>query len=552
MITPPDRRGYERVAVLNEQAYEAHRPSHGFLRRAEVANYPQSHNLAAEAQARVDSFYGTVNTDQVSDLYPVLNQVAVEWSPGPWPGFVYLRLATVTPEFSGFQWRFDGGPWESGCQTSLSWLLHRGPNEVAVRAINSAGHMGRASRLCLSYESDGDMPWPESVKLTSLDNGAAVPLRTPFGWEEFDRPQLRTLRQWYGLDEVISKAASDLERVVRLRDWVKSRWDHEQPITSPPWDALYMLERVEKGIEAFYCVHYSVAFMQCCLSLGIPARLVNLHQGIAPADFDRRRAVFEPPDLPVFEHVVNEVWLDDLGRWVMMDVDFDIHYERGGVPLSALEIHQVLLADELGTLQVREGLLAHKLKKDETDYQLHLPTYYAHFSVFWRNDHLSDPKGPTRILHWIDDSTPPILWWEGSDLRHRPQIIGPAIVAWPYTDTTPRLTDGNVDTCWASSEEPVPHWVELHWPGPVTLSQVVVDWAECWRRYWTSTRYRLQVRQDGEWHDVLEVTDNRETACNRHSFSTVQADGLRLWQPVGGGPSERPHLLWLAEIEVYE
>ncbi len=551
MLIPEDPRGYERVAILNEEAAEAHQPARGRLRRAAVSAYVQPANLAAQAAVSVDSFYGTVNVAREAELYPALNQVALDWRPAAAPGLVYLHLATATPNWEAFRLRFDGGAWQTMRETVLAWPLHPGRNRVEAGSLNSAGRFGRIHQLELDYQPEAARTsWPADL---AGDGGPAAqiqPPRTCFGWEDFRHPRLRMLREKYALDQVIAGADSDLERVVRLRDWVKSRWDHQQPISQPPWDALYMLERVDKGLEAFYCVHYSVTFMQCCLSLGIPARLLNLHRGIGPADLDRRRAVFAPADPPIDEHVVNEVWLDDLGRWVMMDVDFDIHYERNGRPLSALEIHWAVLTAELTALQVCEGPLAYKLKADEQFYQFRLPQYYTHFTVFWRNDHLSDPDGPTQVLHWVDDRTPPMLWWEGSDLRHRPHIIGPAVVAWPFALATPRLTDGNVDTCWAAEETPAPHWVELRWPAPVTFSQVVIDWAECWRRYWTSATYRLQVWVDDAWRDLADISGQSEAACTRHHFPAVTTDRLRLWQPVGGGPAERPHLLWLAEFEV--
>ena len=68
-------------------------------------------------------------------------------------------------------------------------------------------------------------------------------------------------------------------------------------------------------------------------------------------------------DAPCDEHVVNEVWLDDLGKWVMMDVDFDIHYAQSGQPLNALEIHRALMDDKLDQLEVCEGPLAYKLPR---------------------------------------------------------------------------------------------------------------------------------------------------------------------------------------------
>lgn len=552
MLIPDDPRGYERVAILNEEAVEAHQPARGRLRRAAVAQYAQPVNLAAQAHVTVDSFYGTLNVARESELYPALNQVALEWRPAAEPGLVYLHLATATPNWEAFRLRFDGRAWRSARETVVAWPLHPGLNRVEACALNSAGRAGRIGWLDLDYrpEAASQTPWPASLTSGGSPAVQVQPPRTRFGWEDYRHPRLSALREKYGLEQVIAGASTDLERVGRLRDWVKSRWDHQQPIILPPWDALYILERVDKGLEAFYCVHYSITFMQCCLSLGIPARLVNLHRGIGPADLDRRQAVFTPADPPIDEHVVNEVWLDDQGRWAMMDVDFDIHYERDGQPLNALEIHRAVLADELAALRVCEGPLADKLKADERFYQFLLPKYYTHFTVFWRNDHLSDPNGPTQVLHWVDERTPPMVWWEGSDLRHRPHIIGPAVVAWPYALTTPRLTDGNVDTCWASEETPAPHWAELRWSAQVTFSQVLIDWAECWRRYWTTTTYQLQCWDGATWRDLVGVTGQPEAAVSRHRFPPVTTDRLRLWQPLGGGPAERPNLLWVAEIEV--
>jgi len=379
----------------------------------------------------------------------------------------------------------------------------------------------------------------------------ASPEPIPFLWEELNHPSLQILRQKYALDAVIAGGKSDLERAALLRDWVKSRWDHEQPITPPPWDALYFLGQTDKNIEAFYCVHYSVTFMQCCLALGIPARLINLGRGICKQDkergYGREMDAVEPCD----EHVVNEVWLDDLGKWAMLDVDFDIHYTRAGVPLTSLEIHRALLDDELDQLEVREGPFAYKLRANERFFQYQLTVYYTHFSVFWRNNHLSDPSGPTRILHWVDEKTPPLLWWEGSDLRHRPGIIGPVGISWPFQLATPRLNDDNLATCWASSEETEEHWAELRWPRPVTFNLVAIDWALCWQRYWTSRSFRLEAWVDGAWQALARVDGQPETAASRLRFEPVTCSRLRVVQPAGGGAAEFPNRLWLAELEVY-
>jgi hypothetical protein len=71
------------------------------------------------------------------------------------------------------------------------------------------------------------------------------------------------------------------------------------------------------------CTHYAAVFTQCCLALGWNARHCILDH-----------------------HCVAEVYVNLHDKWVMMDAgnsaqraDVGLHFERGGVPLSALELH---------------------------------------------------------------------------------------------------------------------------------------------------------------------------------------------------------------------
>ncbi len=535
-----------RWQVLCPLTHEGHRPSAGYRRQESGIDFHMPENLAASASVSVDSFFGTCNLEDEAEFYPVVNQVHLDWKPRPGGGLVDLHFSTVTPCFAGFQWSIDGGASHTCKDTALCWALHPGRNTFEIRSINSAGHAGAAASLVFNWQP-GNPP-----SIAEEKNGIACAGSIPFLWEDFSHPRLQALRQKYQLDTLVAGAANDLEKVARIRDWLKSRWDHSQPIISPPWDAFYMLDRTDKKIEAFYCVHYSVAFMQCCLALGIPARLLNLGRGICTAPIDIRGYGRElDKEHPCDEHVINEVWLDDEGRWVMMDVDFDIHYERNGRVLSALDIHRTLIENKLDELTVCEGPLAYKLRSSDRFYQYLLTVYYTHFSVFWRNNHLSDPDGPTRILHWVDKKTPPMLWWEGSDLRHRPSIIGPLGISWPYELSTPRLTDQNVLTCWASAENPAPHWVELSWSHPQMIDRVVVDWAECWQRYWTSNRLVIEAWVDSGWQVVFVKDDQAEAAYTILQFEPVRTNRLRIVQPVSGGHREYPNRLWLSEIEVY-
>jgi hypothetical protein len=91
----------------------------------------------------------------------------------------------------------------------------------------------------------------------------------------------------------------------------------------PPWDALIILENRDRPDCLTMCTHYAAVFTQCCLALGWNARHCILDH-----------------------HCVAEVYVGQHDKWVMMDAgnsaqraDVGLHFERGGVPLSALELH---------------------------------------------------------------------------------------------------------------------------------------------------------------------------------------------------------------------
>jgi len=51
-------------------------------------------------------------------------------------------------------------------------------------------------------------------------------------------------------------------------------------------------------------------------------------------------------------HSVPEIWSNQYRKWVLLDPDLNLHYERDGVPLSALEMHEAWLAHEAEAVTV--------------------------------------------------------------------------------------------------------------------------------------------------------------------------------------------------------
>ncbi|NMB11765.1 MAG: discoidin domain-containing protein [Firmicutes bacterium] len=524
-----------RLATWGEEVAEH------FQAKREFGNYqgrPDLGHVESGAVVTVDSFYSTINTEADS-LYWTLNEVAVQAEPGPCPGYVTFYLSTNTPNLTGIFARTNETNWQ---RVPFIWTapLHQGQNQFRFRSCNTIGIMGRVTEVAINYVLG-------SNELNVTTNGG-MPVMSPhqFLYEDYVHPELTSLRQAYRLDEKLATTGADWERLIPLRTWLKGLWIHGQPLRLPPWNARFIIERGMKGIERFHCVHYSVSFVQCCLSLGYVVRMVNLHRGIAEDCEPGKEQQHEPP---CDEHVVTEIWSNDLGKWVLFDVDYDCHYVHDGVVLNCLEIKNLLQAGRASEIKMCSGPHTALEMGDQT--LAKRLSFYRHLSFLMRNNFLTDPEGPIRVAHLTDDQTPPILWWYGEDMMWRRNIMGPVHVAKPYKQTTSVLNDGRLHTAWASDDAPTQHWAKVEWEKPVDVSCVVIHWADRVGVFRTSSQYRIEVLLDSGWETVVKVDKNREQPWNVHEFPMVSTTGVRVVQSLGGGHPLHPNRMWLRQIQVF-
>ncbi len=66
-------------------------------------------------------------------------------------------------------------------------------------------------------------------------------------------------------------------------------------------------------------------------------------------------------------HGINEVWVNSLAKWVVLDAELDSHFEKAGVPLSALEIRDEVLADGAKMVFRHEGVGRKQLPRERDD-----------------------------------------------------------------------------------------------------------------------------------------------------------------------------------------
>jgi hypothetical protein len=183
-------------------------------------------------------------------------------------------------------------------------------------------------------KSSGDVIKPLDRSPEFLD-GPSV----PFVYQK-PSPRLKLLRERYHLDKVIAPAKMEMEQLMLLRYWVRNQWhtawQGDGSGWMPPWDALLILASKDNPDCLTMCTHYAAVFTQCALALGWNARHCILDH-----------------------HCVSEVWVDQHRKWVMMDAgnsaeraDVGLHFERGGVPLSARELQQAYHSGKSSDLTV--------------------------------------------------------------------------------------------------------------------------------------------------------------------------------------------------------
>ncbi|MCD6361449.1 MAG: discoidin domain-containing protein [Armatimonadetes bacterium] len=128
-------------------------------------------------------------------------------------------------------------------------------------------------------------------------------------------------------------------------------------------------------------------------------------------------------------------------------------------------------------------------------------------------------------------------------------------------DATP-INDGIVhvpadahwtEESWASADEEKEHWIELAFEHEHAIKRVVIYWSLDAGKPKTSREVRLQVPDGDGWRTVQTVMPaalEEETVLELDR--PVTTGRLRLLQPAGRGPSERPNIMWVREVEVFE
>jgi hypothetical protein len=143
---------------------------------------------------------------------------------------------------------------------------------------------------------------------------------------------LQRLLANYPLQSLIVDKKTDTDKALAILHWVHQQWKHNGSNEPRKSDAISILEEAKEG-KLFRCVEYGIVATACLDAVGLKSRVL----GLKTKDVETRESGAG--------HVLLEVYLADLGKWAMMDGQWDTMPTRKGVPLNAVEFQQAVTTD---------------------------------------------------------------------------------------------------------------------------------------------------------------------------------------------------------------
>ncbi|MBR3030785.1 MAG: transglutaminase domain-containing protein [Bacteroidales bacterium] len=149
-----------------------------------------------------------------------------------------------------------------------------------------------------------------------------------------DPVRAKEIRDYFQFDSLYDAEADTWTKALAIGKFVASNIPHDNQAIEPEHrNAIDLWEYTKNVAPAFNCRLHSILTFELMLAAGLDARFVTC----MPEDrYDNDC------------HVVNEVWLPELGKWAMIDSDMGGNYasEPDGTPLSLREIREHYISGE--------------------------------------------------------------------------------------------------------------------------------------------------------------------------------------------------------------
>jgi len=177
--------------------------------------------------------------------------------------------------------------------------------------------------------------------LVKVDNPEFKPNKIFQGSEDLSSPKFSHLIEKYQLDTIFHGETDELKRILLLRHWIKSvvAINDSGPYAGDGYVEI-MLDSALRG-HRYTCGHYMVIQNAIMNAFGYVTRTLGAGAGVKGG--------------PDGHHGIDEIWLNSYNKWFLSDNKYDHHFEKNGIPLSALEIRDEYLKNKAADIVKVKG-----------------------------------------------------------------------------------------------------------------------------------------------------------------------------------------------------
>jgi len=311
--------------------------------------------------------------------------------------------------------------------------------------------------------------------LEEVDNPRFKPNVEFQGYEDLNHPGFQVLKEKYQLDTIFHGETDEFKRILMLRHWIRSVVsidDHGDPYPGGGY-AEGILDAALEG-QGFHCGHFMKVQNGIMNAYGYVSRTLGAGPGVM--------------DGPDGHHGINEIWLNDYQKWFLSDAKYDHHFEKDGIPLSALEIRDEFLknrAADITLVRSPERIPIQVNPETGSSWERSAQTY-TWIEYHTHNDMFSVwPEHETLLSMYADDYFLNHTWiWDG-----KPH--------WAYNkpEFMRRVSDRDA----------------IEWTPNVIYSEVLVEGHRARIRLFSETpnlkEYQLRTGSSGEWEGVKDSLD---------------------------------------------
>ncbi len=325
-----------------------------------------------------------------------------------------------------------------------------------------------------------------------------------YEFEDLSSPKFAALRDKYRLDTVFHGEQDEFKRMLVLRDWIHKAMRISDYEETYPGDGFpeRILDAGLKG-QGYHCGHFMIVQNAVMNSYGYVTRCLGAGPGVKGG--------------PDGHHGINEIWSNQFQKWFLSDAKYNHHFEKNGVPLSALEIRDEYLRNKVADVMLVKG-------PDR---------------VSIASDHVANKKGEM-IETTKEDFARTYTWIEWESINNR-------FTAWPEnSDTLSRLNmyeDAYFkDHTWIWDGKP--HWAyktkymvlvddrnAIEWTPNIISTKVKTEEDKALIELSSTTpnlkTYQLKELPDGDWKDIPGTIETKlKLDKNEMVFRTVNLAGV--------------------------